>query len=251
MELKSLKSLYIDVKYNNVILSSATGFVVRNDHKKFLITNRHVVTGRHNETNECMSSMGAIPNFLRIVVPIIKKNGTAWTSIEINLYDEENNKKWIEHPTYGGAVDVVAIELHDFEYDSIEYSTYSDGEVTVTDSVYIIGYPYGYSVLPGDQKVAIWTLGSVASEPELGINKNDVQLPAFLVDAKTRSGQSGSPVFYHNNNGFKRSGNGLSVFGGPVSFNVGIYSGRINRDSDLGYIWKWSVIKEIIDSIHN
>lgn len=100
--------------------------------------------------------------------------------------------------------------------------------------------------MPGNQNAAICTLSSVASEPELGITKNGVQLPIFLVDAKTRSDQSGSPVFYHNNNGFRRNGNRLSLFGGPVSFNVGIYSGRINRDSDLGYVWKWSVIKEII-----
>lgn len=248
MEIKSLKSLYIEVKYNEVTLGSATGFVVEYNLKKYFITNRHVVTGRHNETGECMNSMGAIPNILRVVVPIIKDNSAAWNSFEINLYDKKDNKKWIEHPTYGEDIDVAAIELCDFEYDSLAYQIYSDGEVAVTDTVYIIGYPYGYSVLPGDKKVAIWTAGSVASEPELGINKKGIQLPAFLVDAKTRCGQSGSPVFYHNNNGVKRDGNRISVFGVPVSFNVGIYSGRINKDSDLGYVWKWSVIKEILDS---
>ena len=26
---------------------------------------------------------------------------------------------------------------------------------------------------------------------------------------------------------------------------IGIYSGRINSDSDLGYVWKWSIIEDI------
>ncbi len=32
---------------------------------------------------------------------------------------------------------------------------------------------------------------------------------------------------------------------------VGIYSGRINKDSDLRYVWKWKVIKEILESIED
>lgn len=248
MEIKSLKSLYIDIKYNEVTLGSATGFVVEYNSKKYFITNRHVVTGRHNETGECMNRMGSVPNILRIVVPIIKENGAAWTSLEIELYDKKDNPNWLEHPIYGEKVDVVAVELSNFDYGSVNYSVFGDGEVVVTDTVYIVGYPYGYSVLPGDQKVAIWTLGSIASEPELGINIQNTQLPAFLVDAKTRSGQSGLPVLYYNQNGIKPNKNGISFYGGTISFNVGIYSGRINNESDLGYVWKWSVIKEILDS---
>ena len=251
MELMSLKSLYIDVKYNNINLGSATGFVVKYNDKNYLITNRHVVTGRNNESNHCMNNMGSIPDALRVVVPIVEENRAAWTSINIKLYDENDNPKWLEHPVYHGTIDVVAIEMLDFHFKSIDYSVVGNDEIEVTENVYIIGYPYGYSVLPGDKKVAVWTNGSVASEPEFGININGMQLPAFLVDAKTRSGQSGSPVIYYNNIGIKKEKGGVAMYGGPVSFNVGIYSGRINKDSDLGYVWKWSVIKEIIDSTHN
>lgn len=31
---------------------------------------------------------------------------------------------------------------------------------------------------------------------------------------------------------------------------VGVYSGRIHKDSDLGIVWKWAVVKEIIESIN-
>ena len=40
-----------------------------------------------------------------------------------------------------------------------------------------------------------------------------------------------------------------SIWGSPFMREIGIYSGRINKDSDLGYVWKWPVIKEIIESI--
>lgn len=248
MELKSLKSLYLESKYNDLVIARATGFIIEHNNKFYLITNRHVVTGKNNQTNECMDRMGALPNKIRVVIPIIEENGARWTSMDVDLYDENEEKKWLEHPTFEGNVDVVALELLDFEYKCIEYSIAYGENLSVTDNVYIIGYPFGYSVLPGDKKVAIWTAGSVASEPELGVNINGVQLPAFLVDSKTRTGQSGSPVVYHNNNGFVRTNNGLALRGGPVSFNVGIYSGRINNESDLGYVWKWSVIEEILNN---
>ena len=118
----------------------------------------------------------------------------------------------------------------------------------VTENVYIIGYPFGFNVSPENGKYAIWSTGTVASDPDLNLNINGEQLPAFLVDAKTRHGQSGSPVIYYNKNGIDSDANGIALYGGPVTHEIGIYSGRINKESDLGYVWKWSLIKEIIDN---
>lgn len=39
-------------------------------------------------------------------------------------------------------------------------------------------------------------------------------------------------------NNMVRESNGLSIYGGPITKEIGIYSGRINSDSDLGYVWK-------------
>ena len=38
------------------------------------------------------------------------------------------------------------------------------------------------------------------------------------------------------------------IFAGPIIHEIGIYSGRINKDSDLGYVWKWSLLEEIINN---
>lgn len=40
-----------------------------------------------------------------------------------------------------------------------------------------------------------------------------------------------------------------AAFGGPVSKLIGIYSGRINSESDLGIVWKTSAILELVRSI--
>lgn len=128
------------------------------------------------------------------------------------------------------------------------YNVNNSYEPIVTENVFIIGYPFGYNVRPKEGKFAIWSTGTVASDPDLDLEINGEQLPAFLIDAKTRKGQSGSPVIYYSANGLDRQKNGLAIYSGPVIHELGIYSGRINPDSDLGYVWKWSLIEEIVNS---
>lgn len=41
----------------------------------------------------------------------------------------------------------------------------------------------------------------------------------------------------------------LGSFMNPVYKFLGIYSGRINSESDLGIVWKASAIKELVQSI--
>ncbi len=38
-----------------------------------------------------------------------------------------------------------------------------------------------------------------------------------------------------------------AIFTGQVTKFLGIYSGRINRESDLGIVWKVSAIAELIE----
>jgi hypothetical protein len=39
-----------------------------------------------------------------------------------------------------------------------------------------------------------------------------------------------------------------AVFGNPVWRPMGVYSGRINEESDLGMVWKWTVVQEVIEA---
>lgn len=248
ININSIKSLFVSVYFNDVQLGTATGFIVNENNILYLVTNRHVVTGRNNETGECLDTNLSIPNKLKLWFPHQENNNYIWSNIDILLFDENENKIWLEHPTYKEKVDVVVIRLG--QYDQIQFchNLISNYKPVVTENVYIIGYPFGFNVSSENGKYAIWSTGTVASDPDLNLNINGEQLPAFLVDAKTRHGQSGSPVIYYNKNGIDSDANGIALYGGPVTHEIGIYSGRINKESDLGYVWKWSLIKEIIDN---
>jgi hypothetical protein len=76
--------------------------------------------------------------------------------------------------------------------------------------------------------------------------------PTFLIDCRSRQGQSGSAVISHRNGGSVAMTDGsTSIFGGPVTRFLGIYSGRVNAESDLGIVWKASAIAELVASIQN
>ena len=249
VNINSLKSIYISILFNDMELATATGFLVSKESNIYLVTNRHVVTGRDNQTNKCLDRIhAAIPNILEIWIPYKTSEYYKWYKIRYNLYDESNNPLWMEHPIYKNKVDVVALNLGKFEQNIFCYNINSSYVPIVTENVFIIGYPFGYNVRPKEGKYAVWSTGTIASDPDLDLEINDEQLPAFLIDAKTRKGQSGSPVIYHSTNGFDRKDNGFAIYGGPITHELGVYSGRINADSDLGYVWKWKLIKEIIDN---
>ena len=64
----SYQSLFVETFFNETKSGFGTAFVARlNGGKDYLLTNRHIVTGRHNETDECLDKThGCIPN--RLVV---------------------------------------------------------------------------------------------------------------------------------------------------------------------------------------
>lgn len=248
------KPIYIKVYFDEIELGTATGFQIYHN-KKYLVTNWHVVSGKNFITKECLNSQGAIPN--KIIVRykrFVNYDDFEWTEKTINLYDELGNKLWYEHPKYGSDVDVILIPLEE-NSNYINYKEHfninTNYNLCVTEGVFVLGFPLGYMVKSKEEPHAVWTSGTVASDPLLNLNINNKEIPAFLIDSKTRQGQSGSPVIYYSQQGFDAHYNdeGFALWGEPFMQEIGIYSGRIHKDSDLGYVWKWSVINEIINSI--
>ena len=249
VNLNSVKSLYINICFNETVLANATGFLVHKNNKTYLITNRHVVTGKNNETGECLDSNTlAIPNNLKVAISYesAEKN-PMWNIRTIPLFDENQNNLWLEHPKYKEKVDVVALFIAEQPSNMLAHNCKTSYNPVITEKVFIIGYPFGYLVNPNEGLFAIWSSGTIASEPSLNLSIKGVVLPAFLIDAKTRKGQSGSPVIYYSSNGIDKLTSSFSIYSSPVQHEIGIYSGRINSESDLGYVWKWSVINEILE----
>jgi hypothetical protein len=247
----SFQSLLLEGLVGDQSLSSATGFVVnRSDGSPLLITNWHVVAGRHHTTRQPLHSSAAIPDELRIAHNVQGRLGE-WVFKTERLYDATGEPRWLEHPEHGSAVDVVGLPLTDIEnvaYYSYAYTGPIGHDVATlpaplkwgpSDFVNIIGFPFGWT---GGGNLGIWVQGAIATEPQLDYEN----LPKFLIDSRTRSGQSGSPVIIYKRNGWVTLENGQPyMIHNPITILTGVYSGRLSADSDLGTVWKTSVVEGI------
>lgn len=241
----SVQSLLVEMEFEGNRLASGTAFVSSSAKGPVLITNRHNVTGRHQDTGEPLSKTGGTPTHISIL-----HNQTtlfSWQWRRESLYSPEGDPLWREHPVLGSRADFVALPLtqlddvalypHECDQKKTEFS------VGPGDPVSVVGFPFGLSA---GGAFGVWATGFLASEPAVDFN----DLPIQLIDCRTRRGQSGSPVIAYRGQGTVTMGHGgASLLPGPRQIFLGIYSGRINDESDLGVVWKASAIAELINSL--
>ena len=119
--------------------------------------------------------------------------------------------------------------------------------VNPAETLSVIGFPFGVSTTG---KLPVWVTGFLAQELSLVTAEN----PVFLIDCRSRQGQSGSPVIAY------RVSNYRIINGDKVTTRIspqiaweflGIYSGRINPESDLGRVWHVSILKDLLVSAEN
>jgi hypothetical protein len=248
--LESLKSLHIILSFKATMLSQGTAFLVRRNMRVFVVTNRHNFTGRHQDTNQPLSSHGGVPDAVHVWHRRQTWNpmgSIEWASARYPLIGNDGEPLWREHPHHGQQMDVVSLEIT--PPDGIIVDEYSldepqhDFVFGPTDNVSIVGFPFGIAAAA---KIAVWTTGTIATELDVDFEGK----PVFLVDARTRPGQSGSPVIVFRSGGTFRTIDGATAMvAGLTSIFMGIYSGRINAESDLGKVWKRSAIRELIDAV--
>lgn len=243
--LPSFQSLLVQMKFNGKSLATGTAFVVNTQNGPWLVTNRHNVTGRSQDDNNPLSSTGGIPNEITIVHNRKDKLGH-WVQRVEHLYDGENHR-WREHPQLGANADFVALPLTQLDdvglYPYDVTNTGPDFKVGPADIVSIIGFPFG---ITAGGAAGVWVTGFLASEPTFDFNG----LPIILVDCRSRKGQSGSPVIAYRTAGtVTRQDGSLGFVNDSITKFIGIYSGRINRESDLGIIWKASAISDLVRSL--
>ncbi len=239
----SASSLRVQTMVNGIQLAIATGFIVASNARNYLITNWHVVTGRDPNTQKPLSDTAGIPDSIQINHHSIKGLG-CWIETLEKLYCNEQ-PCWLEHP-YGPRVDVVALPLSKNENCVKVYPlnlSLADVDVIPVPamSVSIIGYPYGLSTGGG---WPIWKTGHIASDPDLDYDN----LPAFLIDATTRSGMSGAPVVLRLSSGYRTKGGANVLVGNPTTRFLGVYSGRIHGEAEIGRVWRPHLISEIIEN---
>ena len=249
----SFQSLFLEVTDEGKPLGTATGFIVlRPDGSPLLMTNWHVVAGRHLETRQPLDVSGDVPDVITIRHNVQGALGR-WVTKTERLYDDTGEPLWLECPDHGSHVDVVGLPLTDME--GADYYAYSCAgaighDVTSlpaplkwgpSDFVNVVGFPFGWT---GGGSLGIWVQGAIATEPEVDYDN----LPRFLIDSRTRPGQSGSPVVIYKRNGWVTLVNGQPyLLYNPVTLLIGVYSGRLSQESDLGTVWKASVVAEIAE----
>lgn len=248
ISLHSVQSLLITLWFQGQPLGAvATGLIVMTKAGPALVTNRHNLTGRHQETGQPLASHGGVPDEVRILHN--EKGGLGrWIEIPEKLYDANGAPLWREHPVFGAKADIVALLLTDltdvqlYPYDLMPKP--NEMFVGPSDTVNIIGFPFGVAA---GGAFAVWVTGFMASEPDVDLNG----LPVFFVDCRSRPGQSGSPVIAYRGAGMPVAmpSGGVATFSGPVHRFLGVYCGRINERSDIGIVWKASAVRTLVEAI--
>lgn len=238
----SVKPLYLETYLNNSRTGIATGFVVKRNNSYYLVTNWHVVTGRNPNNGQPLSTTGiADPDTLKVWFHT--QNLGNWRPQDVTIINREGNRLWLEHGL-GREVDVVVVPLQvpsDIKiYDMDLALADFDLMLYPSEAVSIIGFPEG---LTSGGRLPIWKTGHIASDIDIDWDGK----PAFLIDATTKSGMSGSPVIAKRVSIYQTSkGN---TIGNAVRF-LGTYSGREIGTSgiEVGFVWKPKAILDILST---
>ncbi len=267
--------------HDGTILSAATAFFFEMNSSWFIITNWHVVTGRHFLSRQPLANSFVVPYSLTAKLSSYeigdRESGTfGIVPHAVPLYRGEN-PIWFEHPEFGHSCDMVAIPMErpascpEFMHNAANRISNDNIPVEPGSTVFVIGFPHALSVGFG---LPLWKSGYVASEPHYDVDlggklwdygglSGGKRIPAFFIDSQTRAGMSGSPVFarYHGAwdmqdpyravdpdlPGFWQR-NDIALWGSQGTQFVGCYSGRAGANENeaaLGLCWRADVIQAI------
>ncbi|WP_424440296.1 hypothetical protein [Microbacterium sp.] len=237
-------AMYIEVFAGEDRVGSGTGFIVEGPSGRMLVSNRHVVVGREPETNAYKDPQGRQPTRIRVssINELVQT-----VSVDLNLFDDDRNELWVEHPTYAHRLDLVGLPWpHGLFTSTATGRMYASGapvQIRVPAPVIVLGYPLRFH--GGVEGLPVAVSGILASTPGLPINGD---LPRFLIDSRTRSGLSGAPVIFYSEGAPLINEQGTLSIGSqtqPYEL-LGIYSGRIRDDADIGYVITTAAISEMI-----
>ena len=266
---------------NGRVLSSASAFFFETDGKWFIITNWHVVSGRHFLNRQPLVDPFIEPFSLTAklssyAVGDRERNTFGIAPHHIPLYSGEQ-PVWFEHPEFSAFCDVVAIPMArpascpEFMHNAANRISEDNIPVEPGCTVFVIGFPHALSVGFG---LPLWKSGYVASEPHYDVDlagklsdygglTGGTRIPAFFIDAQTRAGMSGSPVFaryhgpWHMRDPYRKvdldepgfwQRDDVALWGSQGTQFVGCYSGRAGANESeaaLGLCWRTDVIEAI------
>ena len=270
----SFSSVKLDLfSKENDRLKSASGFILEASGRYYLVTNRHVLAGVDMDTDRQLEP-AIRPYFLKTSVHFHEGIGEKGASpsmgirkrITVQLYDDKDAPRWIEHQTKEGLqpmADIVALPIHtnltltlftaniprltEINTEKGSWNEYSDYWTKISaiplsaintdvdygppDPVHVIGYPLGWEP-DGTERTpsAFWRTSFIASEIyEPGARRVDT----FFVDPCAPEGMTGAPVV-----GMKRDRLKL----------LGVYSDRSTAEfgANAGLVYGAWLLKQLI-----
>ena len=255
---------YSSIKLNlfskdGVRLKPASGFVIEAKSQYYLITNQHVVSGRDISTSGQQEPI-IKPFTLKTSIHIHGGKGEKIDPFSrgirkgttIELYDDKDVPRWIEHRA---VVDLVALPIQlnmdldrfmrtiaGIKNESDVWSKVSaipisaidtDEDYGPPDTVHIIGYPLGWAPAgPDKSSSAYWRTSWIASE----MNEPGMTLAnGFFIDPCALEGMTGSPVVGMKNDRMKLLGVYSDLPPGEFSANAGL-------------VWDARLVKKLIST---
>lgn len=256
IDLLSFVSCPIEMLFQDQIIAQGTGFVWRNQSNAFIITNWHNLTGKNPFTGNLLSKNGSVPDAIRI--HLAKRVGGTKDiykrrfPLDVKLYEDFCDPFWIQHKNFSELkIDIVALKLAEVDTTDIiciDDFRYENLFNHVGTDVFVVGYPN--ADFKNDMP-PIWKRGSLASEPLLEWHGK----PAFLIDAASRSGMSGSPIFrrvFGPANIISPDGTITTHLDKVMTTDfIGIYSGHLSEMGEqltIGIGWSRNLIQNILNN---
>lgn len=226
----------------------ASSFFYMDSDRLFLITNRHVVI---------KEDKNYYPDEIRLRLHLTPNDIRQNDDFSLALYDTSGSPIWLEHPSAGANIDVVALPL-DGEHLRSRFFIRPFGtrdlvpdnvEIGIGEDILVIGYPLGfYDSIHNLPIIRNAILASVYPVPFSGY-------PMVLIDSRLHSGTSGSPVVTKPTQMLRQRDGSTSMLARPVMFLLGVHSASVdmvdrdpNQDEPLGLSVAWfaKTITEII-----
>jgi hypothetical protein len=232
-----------------------TGFVVEQDSNFYLITNNHVLGGEYKieeykRQHNKQLPLDSIPDSIYVRFYTNLLGSFSWKYIAVS--DQNNNHPlWIKFyekdEKLNSILDVGAINITSIVNMPDVKVVYANEKNMNNDLVlfpgldlYIVGYPSDSGHI---YTFPVWKRGSIATEP----NFIDIGNSTFFIDATTRGGMSGSPVWSSGSGYLSKNG---AYMMGVYSFLVGIYSAQ-NYNLELGVVTRLEKIFRKLKALHH
>ncbi len=232
-------------------LGMGSAFFWREEGRLFLISAWHCFSGREPHSGQAKNEHHRVPD--QVAIRCLAEDGAGRATEPLHLpLSRDGVALWTMHPS-GQKIDVAVLPIerpptggmvaaiNDVDADIVPLDRLAVG---AGSDVFVLGYPLE---LQPTGVVPVWKRGSVATEPALDADG----LPQVWIDATSRPGMSGAPVFVRGY--VAKPVHGLVPYHPRLAF-LGVYSGRpIARTSrhkglqpELGVVWKASTISETI-----